>query len=105
MRDNIVKTIAWANVPRSTRIGQMKRFLDKATGTKDVYVSHGLRHTFSVNCRLSNCRDDDKATLGGWASYGAASAMSKGYGAHGRFDQSNIERLYKVSLDIHRKLI
>ena len=105
VRENIVKTIAWANVPKSTRIGQMKRFIDKATGTKDVYVSHGLRHTFSANCRDSNCRDDDKATLGGWASAGAASAMSKGYGAGGKFDQSNIKRLYMVSLDIHRNLI
>ena len=43
--------------------------------------------------------------LGGWASYGAASAVSRGYGADGMFDQSNIERLYKVSLDIHRNLI
>ena len=105
IRDNIEATIAWANVPNSTRGGQMKRFIDKATGTKDVYVNHGLRHTFSVNCRLSNCRDDDKATLGGWASYGLASAMSKGYGADGRFDQSNIDRLYKVSQDIHRNLM
>tara|TARA_B110000879_G_scaffold105342_1_gene141986 strand:- start:864 stop:2312 length:1449 start_codon:yes stop_codon:yes gene_type:complete len=105
VRDNIEKTIAWANVAKSTRIGQMKRFIDAATGTKDVYVSHGLRHSFSMNCRLSNCRDDDKATLGGWASYGAASAVSKDYGADGTFDQSNIERLYKVSLDIHRNLL
>lgn len=105
VRDNIEATIAWANIPRATRIGQMKRFLDAATGTKDVYVSHGLRHTFSQNCRLSNCRDDDKCTLGGWASYGGASAVSNRYGASGKFDQSNIERLYKVSLDIHRNLV
>ena len=105
VRENIAATIAWASSPKSTRISQMKNFLEAATGTKDVYVSHGLRHTFSVNCRLSNCRDDDKATLGGWASYGAANAMSKGYGADGRFDQSNIDRLYKVSQDIHRNLM
>jgi hypothetical protein len=105
VRNNIEKTIAWANVAKSTRIGQMKRFLDLATDTKDVYVSHGLRHSFSQNCRDSSCRDDDKCTLGGWASAGAASAMSRGYGAGGMFDQSNIERLYKVSLDIHRNLV
>ena len=105
VRDNIEKTIAWANIPRATRIGQMKRFLDLATDTKGLYVSHGLRHTFSQNCRLSNCRDDDKCTLGGWTSYGGASSMSRRYGASGMFDQSNIERLYKVSLDIHRNLL
>lgn len=105
VRDNIVKTIAWANVPRSTRIGQMRRFLENATGTSGLYVSHGLRHTFSQNCRHSDCRDDDKATLGGWRSYGGAGAMSMRYGRKDMFDQSNIERLYKVSLDIHRKLI
>ena len=80
VRENIVKTIAWASSPKSTRISQMKNFLEAATGTKDVYVSHGLRHTFSVNCRLSDCRDSDKATLGGWASAGAASDMSMRYG-------------------------
>lgn len=105
IRDNIEATIAWASNPKSTRISQMKNFLEAATGTKDVYVSHGLRHTFSANCRDSNCRDDDKATLGGWASAGAASAMSRRYGSAGMFDQSNIERLYRVSLDIHRNLI
>ena len=105
VRDNIEATIAWANVAKSTRIGQMKRFLDNATGTKDVYVSHGLRHSFSMNCRDSDCRDDDKCTLGGWASYGAASAMSNSYGRGGKFSSENIERLYKVSQDIHRKLI
>jgi len=105
VRENIVRTIAWANVPKSTRIGQMKRFLDKATGTKDVYVSHGLRHSFSMNCRDSGCRDDDKCTLGGWASYGTASAMSNSYGRGDKFSSENIERLYKVSQDIHRKLI
>ena len=105
VRDNIEKTIAWASVPKSTRVGQMKRFMELATGTKDLYVSHGLRHSFSQNCRLSNCRDDDKATLGGWASYGNASVVSKGYGADGMFDSSNIQRLHKVSLDIHRNLL
>ena len=104
VRENIVKTIAWASSPKSTRISQMKRFIDNATGTKDVYVSHGLRHTFSVNCRHSDCRDSDKASLGGWASAGAASDMSMRYGAAGMFDQNNIERLYKVGLDIHRNL-
>jgi len=105
VRDNIEGTITWANVPKATRVGQMKRFLDLATGTQDVYVSHGLRHTFSMNCRDSNCRDDDKCTLGGWASYGSASVMSNSYGSGGMFDQSNIKRLYQVSLDIHRNLI
>ena len=105
VRENIAATIAWASSPKSTRISQMKNFLEAATGTKDVYVSHGLRHTFSVNCRHSDCRDSDKATLGGWASAGAASDMSMKYGSAGMFDQSNIERLYKVSLDIHRNLI
>jgi hypothetical protein len=105
VRDNIEATIAWAKVSSSTRIGQMKRFMNEATGTQDVYVSHSLRHSFSMNCRNSNCRDDDKATLGGWASYGGATAVSKGYGADAMFDQGNIERLYKVSADIHRNLM
>ena len=105
VRENIAATIAWASSPKSTRISQMKNFLEAATGTKDVYVNHGLRHTFSANCRDSNCRDDDKCTLGGWASYGGASTMSMNYGAGGKFDQSNIARLYTVSLDIHRKLM
>ena len=105
VRENIAATIAWASSPKSTRISQMKNFLEAATGTKDVYVSHGLRHTFSVNCRLSDCRDSDKATLGGWASAGAASDMSMKYGAAGMFDEDNIARLYMVSLDIHRNLI
>ena len=68
-------------------------------------MSHGLRHSFSANCRDSMCRDDDKCTLGGWASIGSASAVSRRYGAEGMFDQRNIERLYEVSLDIHRNLI
>jgi integrase len=87
------------------QLGQMKKFINAATGTHGVYVSHGLRHSFSMNCRNSNCRDDDKATLGGWASYGGATAVSKGYGSDAMFDQSNIERLYKVSADIHRNLM
>ena len=76
-----------------------------AAQTEGVYVSHGLRHSFSSNFRDSNCRDDDKCTWGGWATSGSASAGSRGYGAGGMFDQSNIERLYKVSLDILRNLL
>ena len=105
VREGIEKAINFANVPMGTRTGAMKRFLDAATQTDGVYVSHGLRHSFSANCRNSNCRDDDKCTLGGWASSGSASAVSRRYGAEGRFDQTNIERLHKVSLDIHRNLI
>ena len=105
IRDNIEATIAWAKVPKSTRVAQMRRMLEAATGTEGVYVSHGLRHTFSMNCRDSDCRDDDKCTLGGWASIGNASAMSMRYGASGMFDSDNIIRLHKVSQDIHRKLL
>ena len=63
-------------------------------------MSHGLRHSFSANCR-----DDDKCTLGGWASSGSASAVSRNYGKGVMFTQTNIERLHKVSLDIHRNLL
>ena len=103
IKANLAKTIAWAKA--GNRFRNRQNLLDAATETEGLYVSHGLRHSLSANCRDSNCRDDDKCTLGGWSASGSASAVSRGYGAGGMFSQSNIERLYKVSLDIHRNLM
>ena len=103
IKANLAKTIAWAKA--GNRFRNRQNLLDAATGTEGLYVSHGLRHSLSANCRDSNCRDDDKCTLGGWSASGSASAVSRGYGAGVMFSQSNIERLFKVSQDVHRNLM